>query len=134
MGLNPLSLRKASTSSIISRIDAGLPYRSLRVLTTNSGLSEPSVAKAAGIPPRTLARRKAEGRFSPSESERVIRIALVFDKALALFEGDTTAAVRWFTAPRPALGGESPLAYCRTEVGAREVENLIGRLEHGVFS
>lgn len=69
MGLNATSLRKASTNSIISQIDAGLPYRSLRALTTSSGLSEPSVAKAAGIPLRTLARRKAEGRFSPSESD-----------------------------------------------------------------
>lgn len=134
MALTTMGIHKTDARSIISQIDAGLPYRSLRTLTASSGLSEPSVAKAAGIPPRTLARRKTEGRFSPSESERVIRIALVFDKAVSLFEGDTGAAVRWFTAARPALGGETPLAYCRTEIGAREVENLIGRLEHGVFS
>jgi uncharacterized protein (DUF2384 family) len=37
-------------------------------------------------------------------------------------------------APRKAFGNQSPLDYSRTELGAREVENLIGRLEHGVFS
>ena len=51
-----------------------------------------------------------------------------------LFEGDNAAALRWLTAPRKALEGKTPLAYARTELGAREVEDLIGRLEHGVIS
>jgi uncharacterized protein (DUF2384 family) len=42
--------------------------------------------------------------------------------------------VVWLRSPNRALGGESPLALSKTEVGAREVENLIGRLEHGVFT
>jgi uncharacterized protein (DUF2384 family) len=32
------------------------------------------------------------------------------------------------------LGGKTPLEYADTEPGAREVEDLLGRLEHGVFS
>jgi uncharacterized protein (DUF2384 family) len=32
------------------------------------------------------------------------------------------------------LGDVAPLEMAATETGAREVENLIGRLEHGVFS
>jgi putative toxin-antitoxin system antitoxin component (TIGR02293 family) len=51
-----------------------------------------------------------------------------------LFEGDVAAAVNWLNTPRKLLGDRSPLAYARTETGAREVENLIGRLEHGIFS
>jgi len=52
---------------------------------------------------------------------------------LNCFEGDTAGAVKWLTTPRRALENLSPLAYCRTGHGAREVENLIGRLEEGVF-
>ena len=33
-----------------------------------------------------------------------------------------------------ALGEKVPLELLVTELGAREVEALIGRLEHGVFS
>jgi putative toxin-antitoxin system antitoxin component (TIGR02293 family) len=47
---------------------------------------------------------------------------------------DVAGAISWLAAPKKALGHETPLAYSRTELGAREVENLIGRLEHGVFS
>jgi putative toxin-antitoxin system antitoxin component (TIGR02293 family) len=51
-----------------------------------------------------------------------------------LFEGDANAARQWLTAPQPALGGSTPGDYAATELGAREVENLIGRLEHGIPS
>ena len=83
---------------------------------------------------RTLARRKSKGKLSPDESERLLRLSRVFELAVDLFEGDNAAALRWLTSPRKALEGNTPLAYARTEVGAREVENLIGRMEHGVFA
>ncbi len=49
-------------------------------------------------------------------------------------EGDEDAALRWLKTPLPILGGESPLAHARTEAGGREVELLMGRIEHGVYS
>ena len=38
------------------------------------------------------------------------------------------------TTPKRALGNITPLRCCDTDVGAREVEALLGRIEHGVFS
>ena len=58
----------------------------------------------------------------------------VFDRALELFEGDSRAAERWLSSPKAALGGAVPSELAKTEAGAREVEALIGRIEHGVFS
>ncbi len=58
----------------------------------------------------------------------------VFAKALELFEGDRDAASEWMLSPLPALGGETPIDIARTEAGARQVENLVGRIEHGVYS
>ena len=62
------------------------------------------------------------------------RVERVFAAALALFEGDEAAARRWMGRPQPAFGGVMPSEYAKTEAGAREVEDLIGRLENGVFS
>jgi uncharacterized protein (DUF2384 family) len=53
--------------------------------------------------------------------------------AVELFNGDVPEAVAWLRRPRRALAGHTPLAYSGTELGAREVENLIGQLEYGVF-
>lgn len=58
----------------------------------------------------------------------------VFGKALELFEGDSQAVERWLSSPKAGLGGAVPSELAETEAGACEVEALIGRLEHGVFS
>jgi len=90
--------------------------------------------KFVDISRRTLLRRKSEGRFSPDESDRLLRAARVVARALALFDGDRDAALEWLNEPQPALGGAVPLDMARTEIGAREVETLTYRLEHGVYS
>jgi putative toxin-antitoxin system antitoxin component (TIGR02293 family) len=129
-----LGLAPASAAELIQQVERGFSYKTLHSLESSSGIPSPALAGMAGIPERTLARRKAAGRFTPEESERLLRLSTVFELAVELCEGDNAAALRWLTAPRKALEGNTPLAYARTEVGAREVENLIGRLEEGVFS
>lgn len=58
----------------------------------------------------------------------------VFDRAVELFQGDEAAASQWLQSPAPALGNVAPLVMAETEDGAREVENLIGRISHGVVT
>jgi putative toxin-antitoxin system antitoxin component (TIGR02293 family) len=129
-----LGLRSPSTPQLIEQLEAGLSFEALRSFESNSGLDVNFVASLIGIPERTFQRRKSSGRLSSEESERLLRISNIFEKAVALFEGDTDAAVQWLTTPKKALSGQLPLQYSRTEPGAREVENLIGRVEHGVFA
>ena len=129
-----MGLTSAQTDLLIHKIEAGLSFKALESLSANSGLSATLIASVLGIPDRTLARRKAAGRFASDESERLLRVSTLFEKTVELFEGDVAGAVTWLTSPKRALGRQTPLAYSRTELGAREVENLIGRLEHGVFS
>lgn len=112
----------------------GFSYQALIAFETNSGVSLQALAETIGIPERTLARRRAAGRLAPEESERLLRLSSIFEKAVELFEGDVISAVHWLASPKRALENQTPLQYARTEVGARQVENLIGRLEHGVFS
>jgi len=129
-----LGLNASRTDQLIDHLRRGFAFKTLVSLSAVSGVSVPEIASIIGIPERTLARRKAAGKLAPDESERLLRISAVFEKAVHLFEGDVTSAAAWLTHPRKALSNQSPLAYSRTELGAREVENLIGRLEHGVFS
>ena len=129
-----LGVTAANSSQLIRQVEQGFSFKTILALEARSGIAVARLASVVGIPERTLARRKASGRLTPDESERLLRVSGVFEDALELFEGDVPAAVGWLTAPRKALGNQSPLDYSRTELGAREVENLIGRLQHGVFS
>jgi putative toxin-antitoxin system antitoxin component (TIGR02293 family) len=129
-----LGLTATETDQLVSQLEAGLPFKTLKSLAALSGLPFALIASTLGIPERTLARRRAAGRFAPDESERLLRISTIFEQAVELFEGDVAGAVAWLNSPKRVLGNRTPFAYSRTELGAREVENLIGRLEHGVFS
>ena len=119
---------------IIRQLEEGFSFDALERLVSHTGLSLALLSSVIGIPDRTLARRKAAGKLSPEESERLLRLSGIFEKSVELFEGDAEAAVHWLSTPKKALGYQQPLLYSRTELGGREVENLIGRLEHGVFS
>ena len=121
-------------AKLIRQVERGVNFSTLVQFEKASGLPMAAIGELLQIPQRTMARRKAKGRLSAAESERLLRISGLFQKALRLFEGDAPAARVWFTRPKRALGHETPLAYARTEIGAREVEALIERLEHGVFS
>jgi len=118
----------------IREIERGLPYRRVEKLISKLGETDSRIAHLVQIAPRTLARRKKEGTLKSDESERVDRIDRIYHLATELFEGDKAEAVKWLKEPNRGLANRPPLDFSRTEIGAREVENLIGRLEHGVFS
>ena len=129
-----LGFSPGGTHDLVQRIEAGFGFGALERFGKTSGLPLATIADILRIPPRTLARRKATGRLRPEESERLLRFSNLFSKAMDLFEGDVAAVHRWLTRPNRALGYVPPLSYAKTEVGAREVEDLIMRLEHGIFS
>jgi putative toxin-antitoxin system antitoxin component (TIGR02293 family) len=131
---SPIGLRVRDQRKLIDQIEEGFPYRTLERLQESLGISASEAAEVLRIPLRTLTRRKKEGRLRPEESERVLRIARLIEDATRLHEGDLDQARTWLKSSKRALDGKTPLEMARTEIGAREVESLLGRLEHGVYS
>ncbi len=66
------------------------------------------------------------------EAFRILHVASAFQKSIEVL-GSLDKARRWFTSPKKALGGKTPLEFCATDIGAEEVCNLLGRIEHGIF-
>ncbi|QQS40221.1 MAG: DUF2384 domain-containing protein [Acidobacteriota bacterium] len=129
-----LGISARSTTALMSRIEKGLTFDAYRSFRKTSGLQDSSLKPVIGIKPRTFDRRRSSNRFTTAESDRLVSIARLFAKAVRLFDGDTDSARRWLTSGTRAFGGMTPLEMAKTETGAREVEKLIGRLEHGVFT
>jgi putative toxin-antitoxin system antitoxin component (TIGR02293 family) len=129
-----VGLRPQNPIRIVKRVAKGLAFLSFVRLQRNTGWSMGDLAEAVAIKPRTLHRRKKEGRLDPEESDRLLRVSRIFGRALELFEGDVEAARRWLATPQGALGGERPMVLAKTDLGAREVEALVERLEHGVLT
>lgn len=116
----------------MAKVREGLPISELDELQQSLGQPLAKVTPLLGLSKSTLHRRRANGKLAPEESDRVIRYARLLGMAANVMES-LEAGRRWLSTPQVALGGEIPLEFAETEVGAREVEALLGRLDSGVY-
>lgn len=119
---------------MVRALEKGFSFSTLERVRRQTGLPMERLAVSIGISRRPLARRKKAKKLSVAESDRLVSISRLFSASIELFEGDTEKACRWFIHPSRGLGNISPIEMAAFKTGSRAVENLIGRLEHGVFS
>lgn len=115
-------------------IEAGLPVAFFDRLAKLLDVDKKSLAAYADIAPATLQRRLKAGRFSRDESDRLYSFVAVINAATDLFEGNGEAASQWLKRPVRALNNRCPIEMLATRVEADAVLDVIGRLEHGVFT
>ncbi|MBK6401126.1 MAG: DUF2384 domain-containing protein [Rhodocyclaceae bacterium] len=125
--MNPLDLADV--------VEAGLPRQAADRLQQRLDWSEGELAKGLGVSGKTLQRigKDTDARLTPAQSDRLFRLARIVGFAEEVFE-DSERAHRWLKEPQRGLGNRTPLSLLGTEAGAREVEDLLGRIEYGVFS
>lgn len=121
------------SSGLVGAVLDGVPTDRFDALLDALAVPASELAGVLRLAPSTLSRRRQQGRFDPLESERVVRLAHLVARAVEVMEGVEDARA-WLTSPVRALGGATPLQYASVEPGAREVERLLVRLEHGVYS
>jgi putative toxin-antitoxin system antitoxin component (TIGR02293 family) len=122
--------RVRSVADLETLVAAGLPKRALRVTAERVFLSTGEVRKAMFriVPEATYKRRT---RLSSSESERTERLARVIAAAEYAWS-DQADAREWLTKPHPELANKTPLDAASSELGARQVEDLLDRLVYGI--
>ena len=120
-------------TDLIRQIQKGLRFSELETLQNSIDMPFEQLAAKLCISRSTLQRRKAAGRLSPDESDKVMRLSRLLEHATKVF-GDIEKARAWLKFPQRGLGGAVPLDYAETEVGAREVDNLLGRIEYSVYT
>lgn len=121
-------------TGILAKIRNGLAFKSIEMLEEALNSTRKEMSVVLSIPVSTLNRRKKEGVLHVDESDRVVRFAQLFDSAVIMMQGDKNAAITWLRTSSVLLNNESPLEHASTELGAKDVEDLIGRIQHGVFS
>ena len=119
---------------LIEQLEAGFHYRFFGLLAEVSGLQKKQLAAVLAISPATLARRANAGHFTPAESDRLFRCAEILKANIDLFEGDRNRARQWLINANAGLNGKAPIEMLRSATEASIVEDLIGRMEHGVIA
>ena len=127
-----LGLATYDATKLHDKVEEGFSYEALERLRRVLGVSTQQFGALVRIPTRTLARRRDAKRLQADESDRLLRLSRVVGLALQLFEGELDDTRAWLLTPHPGLGNHIPLELATTEVGAREVEHIIGRIEHGI--
>jgi putative toxin-antitoxin system antitoxin component (TIGR02293 family) len=83
---------------------------------------------------RTLARRRAADEpLSVEETDKALRLERIAALAERVF-GDPKKAYRWLRKPKNLLDGATPVAFLASESGARQVEEMLYRIQHGMFA
>ncbi|RPJ86156.1 MAG: DUF2384 domain-containing protein [Acidobacteria bacterium] len=132
-GTRVFSRVPANTQNMQEALRQGFPFATFDALLRVLKLRPQDLAEVLGVAPRTLARRKANRQLSAIESDRLYRIAyitLVTSEVL----GSIEKARAWLRKANPALGSEAPLRLLDTEIGERRVEDLLNRINHGIYS
>jgi len=124
----------ASKLRLIQRVRDGVLFTDLSRFIQSIGMSQEEASAAFHIPPRTLARRKEmAGRMAAVEGERMLRYARVLAQAQDTL-GSLEKARSWLNLGNRSLGGVTPLSLLDTDIGAQAVQDVLGRIEYGVFS
>lgn len=128
-----LRLRATNVAELREAVRKGLPFSAFEAVSKHLEISPQHITTVLGIPPRTVARRKAARHLTPQESDRLYRLARAISQAVDVL-GTIDKARVWLKTPNRALGGEMPLDLLDTDIGARQVEEVLLRLNYGIFS
>src|SRR5919201_2141381 len=103
-------------TDLIRQIQKGLRFTELETLQHSLDMPFEQLAAKLAISRSTLQRRKASGRLSPEESNKVVRFSRLLRQAADLF-GNVEKARAWLKHPQYGLGAAVPLDFAETEVG-----------------
>lgn len=130
----PLSRQpESSITDLRDAVRRGLPYHAFESIRQATGLSQQEFSAVLGISNRTIARRREERQLTAAESDRLYRVARTLAHAVSAL-GSIEKARDWCARENRALGGEAPIALLDTDIGVRQVEDVLLRIEHGIYS
>jgi len=119
---------------IISLSNEGITKASLDALNVHLGISKKAFAEnILGITIKTLERKKSTDKLDKQISSHVIEIAKVAKHAFDVFE-DEEKVKTWLNTPNRALNNIKPIDLFYIPTGLGMVDDILGRIEYGVYS
>jgi len=114
-------------------VEQGVPLPALEEFAASSGFALKDLLEVV-IPARTLKhRRQRQESLSLDESDRLARVARVYALAVRVF-GNPEKARRWLSKPKIRFDEQTPLAMLRTDLGGRQVEEMLIQIDEGMFA
>ncbi|MEO8151410.1 MAG: antitoxin Xre/MbcA/ParS toxin-binding domain-containing protein [Bacteroidia bacterium] len=134
IGLNKfLSPDEINSFKIIDVIRKGLPMGILNKLAMLMSFKPKDVAPIINVSERTLQRYVPSKLLDKETSLKTIQLASLYENGVQLF-GSVERFNEWMNAEILALGQKKPIEFIDTSVGINEVQKILVRIQHGVYS
>jgi len=117
--------------ALVEQIREGFPFHLVGALARQTGVALEELVEFGVIPRRTWTHSKQKQRFTPTQSARLARFFRVLQNARDTF-GSKEKAMHWLKRPTKPLQNNAPVGLLDTEEGARLVEDLLTRIDHGI--
>lgn len=112
----------------------GISKASAESVISYTGMSKKNfVEDILNLSVKTLERKQDDDKLDKRTSSLVIEVARVLEHTYRVF-GNREKVQKWLAKPNNALHGESPLALFSTPTGIGMVEDVLTRIEEGVYS
>ncbi|WP_461102641.1 type II RES/Xre toxin-antitoxin system antitoxin [Spirosoma koreense] len=118
---------------LIAQSRSGVTHAEVRKQASLLELTIRELAILLSMNERTMARRLVSGSLNKVESERLLLLKALAAHGLRVFE-DQGKFNRWLRRPLEILEGQSPLQLLDTATGFQVVDQILGRIEYGVYS
>jgi putative toxin-antitoxin system antitoxin component (TIGR02293 family) len=117
----------------LSRVESGVPLATISEFVASSGIPLKDIYDVV-IPARTLKhRRDRKEPLSRDESDKLARLVRIYDHAVKVF-GEPERALLWLNRPKHRFDERTPVQMLQTDLGGRQVEEMLGQIEYGMFA
>lgn len=114
-------------------VEEGIPKHSLESLKQQIGFDYDQLAQVLNVARATLINKKSSEKFNTDLSDKIMDLADIISYGFEVFE-DRSRFKAWLQLPNRALGSKKPFDLLHTSFGRDEVRDLLGRIDHGIYS
>ena len=101
-------------------------------LAEELGMSREEIARVVGMTGRNLQRYSNHHKLNEMQYTNMLLLTRLFIRGVDVF-GNKDKFGRWLRKPVRSLGMQKPIDLLSSTVGYTVVEQVLGRIEHGVF-
>lgn len=133
-GQDTIGKKVHNTADIIELSVTGMSSKVIRAVQARGHFSNKEISEFLNISPSTYQRyRTSKKKLKRDESEKIFHLSSVIAKGIDVF-GEEDKFIQWLHLDNAALGGRKPITWLSSQIGREEILNVLGRLEHGIFS
>lgn len=118
--------------TVIDKARQGMLRSEVDEVAGLAGLTDLEMARILNMSDRNLHRIKPDQRLSRDASERLLLLTNLLRHGLDVFDEDAETLANWLRSPIRELNSQAPLSLLDTTTGFGLVDDVLGRIEHGI--